>query len=265
MAAWCGSAVDRTLANIHQAEVNMLRLVPDEELAWWGTDVLARAIQHLGPLDPRRAKLEAHLRKTDGRLVTEDRNLAVSTLQAANIAAEIEKSSLRSFHNIVLVSSAFMFVIALILAAVGLLDPQKLKLCFNPPGGQVCPIGRSPNPWDIAVVELVGLAAAALMGAASLRNILGTATPYTLPLALTVLKLPVGAVSAVLGVLLIQGRFIPGLTNLDSSAQIIAWAAVFGAAQQLITRLVDEQGQIVLRNVRGPSSPRTATATAENR
>jgi hypothetical protein len=34
-------------------------------------------------------------------------------------------------------------------------------------------------------------------------------------------------------------------------AQILAWALVFGYAQQLFTRLIDQQGQTVLESVRG--------------
>jgi len=41
------------------------------------------------------------------------------------------------------------------------------------------------------------------------------------------------------------------LSALDTSAQILAWALVFGYAQQLFTRLVDQQGQNVLEAVRG--------------
>jgi hypothetical protein len=147
-----------------------------------------------------------------------------------------------------------MSVIAVTLAVVGIFYPEAIKLCFNDPStGPACPIGRYPTRWDVPIVELVGLTSAALVGAVGLRHIYGTSAPYTLPIVLALLKLPAGAVSAVVGLMLIQGRFIPGLSNLDTSAQIIGWAAIFGAAQQIITRLVDEQGQNVLRSVRDPS------------
>lgn len=103
--AWSGFDVDRTWANINKAEVALLRLMPDAELPWWGSDVLARALQHLGPQDPRRAKLEEHLRGQDGKLLPQDRTLAAITLQAANIAAQLEKVRLRSFRNTILVST----------------------------------------------------------------------------------------------------------------------------------------------------------------
>ena len=69
-----------------------------------------------------------------------------------------------------------------------------------------------------------------------------------LPLALAVLKLPTGALTAILGLLLMRGGFIPGLGALDTPAQIIAWAIVLGYSQQLLTQFVDRQAQSELNN-----------------
>ena len=49
----------------------------------------------------------------------------------------------------------------------------------------------------------------------------------------------------------VAGQQVPGLSDLDSSAQILAWAVVFGAAQQLVTGLVDRQADHVLNQVGG--------------
>jgi hypothetical protein len=103
--------------------------------------------------------------------------------------------------------------------------------------------------WDILVVELVGLLAAAASAAAALRGVHGTSTPYSLPAALAILKLPTGALTAVLGILLMRGEFVPGLSALDSSAQIVSWAIIFGFSQHALTRLVDRQAQELLGHV----------------
>ncbi len=42
---------------------------------------------------------------------------------------------------------------------------------------------------------------------------------------------------------------MPGLSALDTSAQILGWAAVFGYAQQLFTRFVDQRANAVLDDV----------------
>lgn len=140
-------------------------------------------------------------------------------------------------------------------------------MCFHPDDKVVCPtaenpvardvldidatVARTASPWDLPMAELVGLIAAAVAAAVSLRAIKGTSTPYGLPVALALLKLPTGALTAFLGLLLMRGQFVPGLSALDSSAQIIAWAVVFGYAQQLFTGMVDTQAQTVLDDVSG--------------
>jgi hypothetical protein len=132
----------------------------------------------------------------------------------------------------------------------------------------VCPLRETPVPdpatadidrlvsttatgADVFIVEIVGLVAATLAGAIALRRMRGTSTPYGVPVALILLKLPAGALTAVLGLLFMRGGFVPGLTALDSAAQILAWAIIFGYAQQVFTRLVDNQGQDLLHDVAG--------------
>jgi hypothetical protein len=178
-----------------------------------------------------------------------------------------------------------MSLLAIALAITGLRNPTLLPLCFAPEEAGsavvVCPTQRSEpfptartettlaqtlrdidnateeavRPWDLLLIELVGLAAAAVAGAAAIRNIRGSSERYGVPLALAALKLPTGALTAFLGLLLMRGQFVPGLSALDTSAQILAWALVFGYAQHLFTRLVDQQGQNVLDSVRGASKP----------
>jgi hypothetical protein len=54
---------------------------------------------------------------------------------------------------------------------------------------------------------------------------------------------------------------VPGLSAPDTSAQILAWALVSGYAQQLFTRLVDQQAHTVLQTVRGGVAPAHAGVT----
>jgi hypothetical protein len=191
----------------------------------------------------------------------------------------------RSFRNILLVTALFLALGVAGLTVVGLSRPDVIPLCFAPnETAVVCPTATADLPgngasgqgdaaldehmrdtassWDIAVVEIVGLLAAALAAAFAIRGIKGTSTPYSLPAALALLKLPAGALTAVLGLLLMRGGFVPGLSALDSSAQIVAWAVLFGYSQQLFTHFVDEQAKAVLDNVGGPEQAQSSTAPA---
>lgn len=218
------------------------------------------------------------------RLIEEQRDRIISVVHGASSAALREQLRLRSFRNVLLLTAVAMAVLAAGAALLGALFPNHVPLCFQPSRGNqtviVCPNGESVAPagqsgalpdidkvikatvdrWDILTVEAIGLIGAAVAAAAALRGIRGSSEPHDLPFALAALKLPTGALTAFLGLLLLRGQFIPGLSALDNSGQILAWALVLGYAQQLFTRLVDVQAQSVLNRVRGASRP-TATAT----
>ncbi|MDT0341512.1 hypothetical protein [Streptomyces litchfieldiae] len=248
-ARMAGYTTDRAFANIHRAEVQLLHLTPEEDLRWRGAVVLAQARQHLGAADPRLQILEARLASTKNELHPTLRDLAVTTLLAAHDAEETETARVRSFRNILAASVLVTSVIAVLLLVWAYVSPTALppNLC----AADRCPVKSAPSGSDVALVEFVGLGAAALAGAVSLRSIQGTATPYSVPMMLVLLRLPVGALSALFGVLLINGEFIPGLTQLDSGSQIVAWAIAFGIFQEGVTRMVDRQGDAVLTNARG--------------
>jgi hypothetical protein len=167
----------------------------------------------------------------------------------------------------VLVSTVLLAAFLLALGVVTALRPGSLPLCFAVPGEVVCPTGENTVPqgnpdqlvasvasgWDYGLVVLMGIMGAALGATITLRNMRGITEPYGVPLGLVVLKLPSGGLSAVTGLLLLRGQFVPGLVALDSPAQILAYAILFGYGQQLATRFVDQQGQALL-DAAAPSS-----------
>ncbi|MEU0188711.1 hypothetical protein ABZ250_02355 [Streptomyces afghaniensis] len=269
---WSGSAVDRASANINEAELLILQLTPAEELAWRGAVVLAHGVHHLGNEDPRLKLLEEHLRENENTLDAGFRELAISVLHAANHVQETEIARARNFRDVLLVSFLVTSLIVAVFIWSGYVNPTAVadKLCFDPdnprvPGEtiHVCPVGKPVEPEgmdefddkaggaDVVLVALVGMCSATLTGAASVRHIRGTAGPYMVPLGLLFLRIPIGALSALIGLILIHGEFIPGLTALNNSAQIIAWAVAFGIGQEALTRMIDQQGNRVLENVRG--------------
>jgi len=293
-ASMTGSTIGRAMSNLDAAEASLLRVAPDSYLAGQMPSLLNHVQRHLDGDDARRRELE----RLAGRLGPEqalagagelaaitdsERNAIVSSVRAASKAALREQLRVRSFRNVLLITSFVMTAIAVGVAVLGFVNPSAVPLCFQPErSGQtvvVCPIQqsllvetgqasgpaspdvddvvrRTAAPADLLVVELIGLTAAAVAAATALRGIRGSSEPYGLPVALATLKLPMGAVTAFLGLLLMRGQFVPGLSALDTSAQILAWALVFGYAQQLFTRLVDQQAHSVLDTVRNKKAAR---------
>jgi hypothetical protein len=214
-----------------------------------------------------------------------ERHVIAAATRAASSAALRQQVRLRSFRRVLAVTTLAMTLLGIALAVVGAVRPELVPLCFAPEeSGKatvVCPVGQSSEfntvpadpaakdiddyvsdtvtRWDLTIVLLVGLTAAALAAATAIRGIRGSSERHGIPVALALLKLPTGAVTAFLGLLLMRGEFVPGLSALDTSAQILAWAIVFGYAQELFTRLVDKQGHTLLDGVR------TADTTAPAR
>lgn len=298
-----GSLMERALSNLHAAEANLLSFAPPDYLLGQLPCLLRHVRCHLKADDPRLHEFERvaerlalsnpERSREDLRALAEDeRGRIASIARAASSEALREQVRVRSFRNVLVVTTLSMTLIAIAMAVVGFLRPTMIPMCFAPEeAGQavvVCPTKQSDSfavlggpetetrdiddrvseaavGYDILVVELVGLVAAAVAAAAAIRGIRGSSERYGLPVALAALKLPTGAVTAFLGILLLRGEFVPGLSALDTSAQILAWALVFGYAQQVFTRLVDRQGQSVLDSVRGADKapPRTESASRQ--
>jgi hypothetical protein len=278
-----GSPLERTASNLHAAEIDLLRLAPETYLCGQLPSLLANARAHLSYEDPRRQAIEEICRKDGGStgLTPTERDIVLAVSRAANSAARREIVQIRSFRNIL-----YATAIVLALAAGGLVilaasRPQLIPLCFHPGDAVVCPttvVGDVPQNapgavvdeqirdaagrWDVPLVAILGLAAAVLSAALSLRKLRGTTLPYSLPVALAILKLPSGALTAVIGLVLMRGEFVPGLSALDTPGQILAWAVLFGYAQQLFTQFVDQHAQGLLDEVSHQDTPRGVVPTA---
>jgi hypothetical protein len=284
--------MERALGSVDAAEAALLARSPDDYLRGRLSDLVAELQAHLPPAHPQRIHIEKlasrYAPSDDGTLAEhadrairgEDRAALVEAARAASWAARREHTRLRSFRTAVGITAFALFLLAVGVALVSWWQPSWMPVCFAPQGADavVCPtttastggttdgpvsvpevaaiIASTARPADVAVVMLVGLAGAAVTGAAALRRMRGTSTPFPVPMTLLLLKLPTGALTAFLGLILLQGEFVPGLSALDTSGQILAWALAFGAAQQLVTGLVDKRAQSVLDSV--GSAPMTA-------
>jgi hypothetical protein len=122
--------------------------------------------------------------------------------------------------------------------------------------------GRGPAPWDIVIVMLMGLLGGSLAAAISIRNVQGAGTPYDIPVVLATLKVPTGALTALAGLVALRGNFVPGLSALDSQEQILAYALVFGYAQQLATGFLDRRAQSLAKEAPAETAAKEGSGEA---
>jgi hypothetical protein len=269
-----GADVERVMTNLDAAEIDLLRLAPYSWARAQMPSILAHVRRHLDERDPRRLQVEQiAARALTSALTPADRGMVIAAARAASSEQRRGVHRVRSLRNILAVAIAMLVFGAVAFAVVGLAQPTWIPLCFNPEGAVVCPTSETVLPLDatraeidatlrsttsridIPLIELVGLIAAAVAAATALGGLRQTTGAYDFPLMLAVLKLPTGALTAVLGLLLMRAGFVPGLSALDSSAQIIAWAVLLGYSQQLFTRVVDKSTQSVLAEVSATVRP----------
>jgi hypothetical protein len=247
----------------------MVDVYDDEEIAAEIPAALARSQQTLHHQDPRRLDPRA----LSGQAVARQRAILRRAVEDAYDALDRQHERLRNFRNIILLLALFIATLVVVTIAVVSANPAYMPLCFAADGlaaddGRLlnCATGSAvaaSSSGDIFVIALLGLLGGALAAAVSIRNLRGTSTPYDVPVALAMLKVPLGAFTAILGLVAIQGKFVPGLSALDSQQQILAYALVLGYGQQVFTYTLDRRAQTLLNELpsKDSSAPPVGTAT----
>lgn len=280
---WRGTLVEMAFRHLHAAQAQIVDLYDEEELRAEIPVAVARAQTALNREDPRQLTMEGLAGCPPGMLRHQLRHAASDSYAAT----DAKHGQLRSFRNILLLAAILILLLVAITLGVVYRWPHVMPLCFprevvtgtgsgtgtvvTEQQGLNCPTGSgeavTPTSGDVLAVALLGLLGGALAAALSIRNLKGTTTAYDVPVALAWLKVPLGALTAILALVAIRADFVPGLSALDSQEQILAYALIFGFAQQLLTRFLDQQAQTLLEGLPGkdvgdepPRPPPTGSA-----
>ena len=262
---WRGTQVESSYLHLHVARVAMVDLYDEDELKAEIPRAVARVQGALHRDDPRRLGHEDLAEKDPRALRATLRRL----VEDGHEATDLQHRRLRSFRNVTLLAALAVILAVVVATLVVFRDPDLLPLCFTDEdaGTTACPSsndsdgvgtadGVGPSSWDIVMVALMGLLGGLLSAVFSLRHLRGLSTAYEAPVALAVLKPPLGALTGVTGIVLVHGQFIPGLSTLDSQGQILAYSFLFGVGQQVFTRLVDQKAESIMEGMpsRDPTS-----------
>jgi O-antigen/teichoic acid export membrane protein len=191
------------------------------------------------------------------------REAAVVTLLAAYAAEDNWHAKVRILRNTLRMILGAATVLALFFMVVGLVSKDMIGVCFEyhqidsePALQGICPSGlttkiadngativyASSRPYDILLIEIFGIVGAAITVISALPRMKSAKSAiYRLDRVALLIKLPTGALTALGGIMLIRGEFIPGLSMLDTGPQILAWSLVFGASQYLVTFYLDRR------------------------
>jgi hypothetical protein len=148
-------------------------------------------------------------------------------------AADLNHESARSFRNRLVVATFIVLIVA-----IGLLVFQwRLPKAIYFPEPADHP-GLSPLTLT-ALVMIFGIVGALLTAIPAMSRIDPLHSPFNFPLPQAVLKIGLGSLTALIGVIVVGTS---GVTQgFASVASLIGLAVVFGAGQQAVTQLLDKR------------------------
>jgi hypothetical protein len=267
---WSGACSEAAFRHIHNAESLLARLYSKDEVSAGVLEAARRARTALSMDDPtRRAAITLandQLRGSSGRRLLCTSEQLGEIIQVGHDAADKQRAKLRTFRNVVLLGTMVAAALLIGLVLVTASAPRAIPLCFVPgpltprmPMWDapfiVCPTSEGrlgPSGGDVAAVALMGVLGGGLSAAVFIRGLyLNNSTPYNVAVPLALSKLPAGGMTSVAGMILLAGDFVPGFTSVDKQGQVLAYAILFGFAQQLYTQLLDRQAERLLATVPG--------------
>jgi hypothetical protein len=229
-----GSCQEMAWLSLHEAEAQLVALLSDEELMAYATDLVAKARAAMMWQDERVKKVA--LAVTDPAKHPLIRPEVAHLARAVNGMSDERYAQSRGFRNrlirLTVISFAFLglLMIAFATNAIPLLS-GKMRPSFIE---------------TAALVSLFGAVGALVSAVPPLAKAAGTWNPFSLPLYQLFLKLVLGPIFALVGVMLLQSRVIPNVQFPKRLPDLLVWAIVFGASQQAVTRLVDRRAAAIV-------------------
>jgi hypothetical protein len=248
---WTGDDVDEAWGALHEAGQALLDIQAANVVKAQLGDMAATAVTSLSRGDMRIRDYLDTLRllaPADRQITAADRAQLRAIRQASDSSSDSGHADARAYRNTLMLVGALLAVVLVGVAALAFGD-SAFRHVFNPTDGVA---GR----WFVLEIEVVGSLAGVTGAVLGLRKYSGFQSTYGLPLVQAFLKGGTGAATGLFGVLLVQSGIVTALTA-QASAGVFAYAVIFGYAQHLFTRLVDQQTKAVLASASSRNDPAT--------
>jgi hypothetical protein len=274
---WHYTHVEAAFQTYHQARALAIELYADRDVDMELPVAIAEAKARLAKTDPRLARID----KLANEKSADERRAGLEQLVSENYdATDDAHRRLQRFRNVIILLIVGVMALMVCTTFFFAKNPDWVPLCFDgdepvPEGTTVdvqspaespvdqdtvdpdtvesvvkttvCPtdegVDLDSKSEDVIAVALMGFLGGSFAAVIAVRNLGSTTTPFQVPIVLAVLKSPTGALTAMAGLIAIRGNFVPGLSDLDSSEQILAYALVLGYAQQLATGFLDRRAK----------------------
>jgi hypothetical protein len=248
---WSGSAITAAWESVHVAELALLSVERDEDVAVIVPRLLSW-IERTMDQGPQRKAHEAALASP------EPTRRQVRAALADVIEANGNRyANLRGFrNNLILVMVALLATVAGI-AGWHALNPHFLSLCTEAKADKLinCLGGEKSGPdgADVALVAAMGALGGLLAIAFSFSESDVAPTRYDPKTWQSFLKPVTGAATALIAVLLLQSGLLLKPVE-QTQSMFLAYAVLFGFSQQLLTRFVDKRAESLINPTEKPGS-----------
>ena len=245
---WTGVDTESAWRAIHGAKQVLFDGMKDPDVRAQYPVLRSKVQQYLEAKDPERSAYEGWLKQGDDVKEPFDRARLRTVRTAVDGTSDAHYDKIHRFRN----------TLYLVFLGVIILD---IVLIFDPPTDTWLPIcapaataGEDPSCPLVWHIELVGLIGGVLAAAAALLKIPVSHEPYNLKRAQTLVKLPLSALTALVGVMLVQSDVLD-VFEPQPTPTILMYAVIFGYSQELVTRLIDRKAESLVTPDEGPSVP----------
>jgi hypothetical protein len=245
LANWySGANIERAWRSLHFAEARVLASSPD--LAGRLPAVRVRVLEDLDKYDQRVKALQDVKAASIG---PDERATVAEALRGAYATSDNSHTAVRGLRNRLLLFGLLMLGLNLGLGALSSVYSNLLPLCVK----DFCATGGAgPAGGDVWLVQLLGALGGAVAVVILLLRTRPSVVAYTLTPYQACIKIMLGAVLAIVGVLIAGTGVLQGIVT--TRPALLVLALILGYSQQVGTRFLDSYADTVV----GKAQPKAA-------
>lgn len=244
-----GSDVETAWSALHEAEAALVMILPSETLCARLPDIRAGLTTTLAG-DGRLEEYSGRLKQIEGthpEAITREQREHLRVIESAvDSVSDTAHSNVRNYRNWLLIVTVVVIVGLVVVAVAHGANPRFLYI-------QQTGAPRGAGA-DVAQIESAGAAGGLLMALVALIRLTVFSGPVALPLWQSLVRIPAGAAAALVGAMMLQGQVISSIVPQPRSG-LLGYAAVFGAAPELVLRFLDERVNKATAAARPKSDP----------
>ncbi|MBS1892817.1 MAG: hypothetical protein JST59_16090 [Actinobacteria bacterium] len=247
---WTGYSITEAWEYVHNAELSLLRVESDD----WAAAFVPRLrdwLERTMDAGDLRKEHEATLKAVEAAGPSKLDRTKVGGVMADVIEANNRRyAGVRTFRNNLILITGMLVALLVVIATWHNLNTDFISLCAKSDGKTLteCMDGKKAGPHgtDIWMVLLLGALGGLLSIAFGFTDGEDSATRFDPRTWQAFLKPATGAATALIAVLLLQSKLL--LEPADpSQATFLAYAAIFGFSQQLLTHFVDKRADSLIK------------------